>query len=80
MPLFGVVEDILRAAANTEEQRGRAHMATFLLIDVVIGVLRDYAVFYTGLGQPCNAQADAATLASIINAALRGNFTAPERA
>ena len=73
MPMIDALEDVIMAVSATPSRR-RAHLGAFLLVDAIIGVLRDYPVFRQHLHDGSDAQTDALILAEIIGTSVAANF------
>ena len=73
MPMIDALEDVIMAVSATPSRR-RAHLGAFLLVDSIIGVLRDYPVFRQHLHNGSDAQTDASILAEIIGTSVAANF------
>ncbi len=73
MPMIGALEDVIMAVSSGSSRR-RAHLGAFLLVDAIIGILRDYPLFHPHLDKDSDAQTDARILAEIIGNGVTATF------
>ena len=70
------VEELL-VAVSSPEQRPRARTAAFLLIDSMMGIVRDYDIFRRHMDGGQNSAQDAALLAELLCRGIEPGFAAP---
>lgn len=74
LPALHTVEDLL-VAASSSDQRPRARTAAFLLIDSMMGIIRDYDIFRRHMGGDQNSMQDATLLADLLCQGIEPRFT-----
>ena len=73
LPALHTVEELL-VTVSTPEHRPRARTAAFLLIDSVMGIVRDYDMFRRHMGGDQNFTQDAALLAELLCKGIEPGF------
>ena len=76
LPALRTVEELL-VAGSSPEQRPRARTAAFLLIDSMMGIVRDYDIFRRHMDGGQNSAQDAALLAELLCRGIEPGFAAP---
>ena len=77
-PVLYTMEDVL-VAASSPELRQKARMASFLHIEAILSVVRDYGAFCRHLNNTSVQACDAATLADLLCQSLRVTFPSPQK-
>ncbi|HIU17483.1 MAG TPA: helix-turn-helix transcriptional regulator [Candidatus Avidesulfovibrio excrementigallinarum] len=73
IPMISALEDVIMVISGNASRR-RAHLGAFLLVDAIIGVLRDYPLFHPHMHSDSDAQTDARILAEIIGTGVAAAF------
>ena len=74
LPTLRTVEDLL-VAVSSSDQRPRARTAAFLLIDSMMGIIRDYHIFRRHMGGDQDSMQDATLLADLLCQGIEPGFT-----